>query len=208
MVRKRSWPAVSHYSKRTGVSVTATNGAFERIGDKGQLTICSFTVFPSSSIVRIFCHPSSVGGRWAVWNGSTYEIDTNGGDVGLSVGVIGESQKQARLSNTGVTDEEELEEVVVPVDGLVSTWRREERYRCMAIEVFAREGRRRREFGMDEGTLQREIVSLMSAPKGFVDPSQGGDRGNVLLGVHCDKRRWSKDWQRSESVAIGGRRGD
>ncbi len=45
--------------------------------------------------------------------GSAYEIDTDGGDVGLGVGVIGETQQQARLSNTGISDEEELEEVVV-----------------------------------------------------------------------------------------------
>lgn len=44
----------------------------------------------------------------------TYEVDADGGDVGLSIGVVGESQKEARLSDTGVTDEEELEEVVVP----------------------------------------------------------------------------------------------
>jgi hypothetical protein len=44
----------------------------------------------------------------------TYEIDTDRGDVRLSVCVIGETEQQTRLSNTGVTDEEELEEVVVP----------------------------------------------------------------------------------------------
>jgi hypothetical protein len=44
----------------------------------------------------------------------TYEIDTDGGDVGLSVGVIGKSQQQARLSYTGITDKEKLEEIVVP----------------------------------------------------------------------------------------------
>lgn len=43
----------------------------------------------------------------------THKIDTDGRDVGLGVGVIGESQKQARLSNTGISDEEELEEIVV-----------------------------------------------------------------------------------------------
>lgn len=42
-----------------------------------------------------------------------YEIDTDCGDVGLGVSVVGKSQQQARLSNTRVSDEEELEEVVV-----------------------------------------------------------------------------------------------
>jgi len=45
--------------------------------------------------------------------GVTYEINTNGGDVGLCVGIIGKSQKQARLSDTRVSNEEQLEEVVV-----------------------------------------------------------------------------------------------
>jgi hypothetical protein len=44
----------------------------------------------------------------------TYEINSNGGDVRLGVGVVGESQQKARLSNTGITDEEKLEQVVVP----------------------------------------------------------------------------------------------
>lgn len=43
----------------------------------------------------------------------TYEVHTDGGDVGLGVGVVGETKEQAGLSDTGVTDEEELEEVVV-----------------------------------------------------------------------------------------------
>lgn len=47
---------------------------------------------------------------------STYKVNTDGGDVGLSVGIVGESQQQARLSNTGVTDEEELEKVIVSRD--------------------------------------------------------------------------------------------
>ena len=43
----------------------------------------------------------------------THEIDTDGGDVGLGIGVVGKSQQQARLSYTGISDEEELEEIVV-----------------------------------------------------------------------------------------------
>lgn len=42
----------------------------------------------------------------------TYEIDTNGGNVAFSVGIICEAQQQTRLSNTGVTNEKELEEVI------------------------------------------------------------------------------------------------
>lgn len=43
----------------------------------------------------------------------TYEVNADGRDVALGVGVIGESQQQTRLSDTRVTDQEELEEVVV-----------------------------------------------------------------------------------------------
>lgn len=43
----------------------------------------------------------------------THEVDTDGGNVRFSVGVIGESKKQAGFTNTGVTDEEEFEKVVV-----------------------------------------------------------------------------------------------
>lgn len=49
--------------------------------------------------------------------GQTHEVDADGRDVGLRVGVIGEPQEEAGLSNTGVSDEEELEEVVVSADG-------------------------------------------------------------------------------------------
>ena len=75
-------------------------------------TICNLTVLPSSSIVRIFC--SRVSSRYPLAKPSgTYEIDANGGDVGLGVGIIGESQQQAGLSDAGVTNKQELEEVIV-----------------------------------------------------------------------------------------------
>lgn len=90
------------------------------VGWKGaRLTICSFTVLPSSSIVLIFCfghqqpHFGQVSTRQS--GRSAYEVNTNCGDVGLGVGVVGETQEQAGLSNTGITDEEELEEVIVSV---------------------------------------------------------------------------------------------
>ena len=38
---------------------------------------------------------------------------TNGRDVALSVGVVGEAQQQARFADTGVADEEQLEQIVV-----------------------------------------------------------------------------------------------
>jgi hypothetical protein len=50
--------------------------------------------------------------------GGAYEVDADGGDVGLCVGVVGEPQEQARLADTGVTDEQQLEEIVV--SGIVS----------------------------------------------------------------------------------------
>ena len=44
---------------------------------------------------------------------ATYEVNANGGDVGLGIGVVGKSQKQAGLSHAGVTNEQKLEEVIV-----------------------------------------------------------------------------------------------
>ncbi|KAI7506321.1 small GTP-binding protein [Hortaea werneckii] len=42
-----------------------------------------------------------------------FEVHTNGRNVALGIGVVGEPQQQAGLSDARVTDEEELEEVVV-----------------------------------------------------------------------------------------------
>lgn len=53
--------------------------------------------------------------------GRTHEIDADGGDVALSIRIIGEPQQQARLANSGVTNEQELEEVVVSVIATVRT---------------------------------------------------------------------------------------
>ena len=78
-----------------------------------DLTICNFTVLPSSSVVRIFCAASVYS--TLDWASSTYEINTNSRDVALRVCIIGEPQQQAGLPNTRVPDEEELEEVVVSV---------------------------------------------------------------------------------------------
>jgi hypothetical protein len=47
----------------------------------------------------------------AAWG--TYKINANRRDVALSVCVICKPEEQARLSNTRVTDEQELEKVVV-----------------------------------------------------------------------------------------------
>ena len=44
---------------------------------------------------------------------STYEVNADSGDIAFCVGIVGKSKQQARLSNTGVSDKEELEEVVV-----------------------------------------------------------------------------------------------
>lgn len=43
---------------------------------------------------------------------NTYKINTDGGDVRLSVCVVSETQQQARFTDTGVTDEQELEEII------------------------------------------------------------------------------------------------
>jgi len=45
----------------------------------------------------------------------TYEIHANSRDVAFCVGVIGKSKEQTRLSDAGISDKEELEEIVVSV---------------------------------------------------------------------------------------------
>jgi len=44
---------------------------------------------------------------------SDFKVDTYCGNVGLSVCVVGKSQKQARLSHSRVSDEKKLEKVVI-----------------------------------------------------------------------------------------------
>jgi hypothetical protein len=42
----------------------------------------------------------------------TYKVNSNRGNVRFSVGIISKSKQQTRLSYTGVSDKEELEEVI------------------------------------------------------------------------------------------------
>lgn len=44
--------------------------------------------------------------------GCTYKVNTNGGNVAFSVRVIGKTQQQTRLANTGIANQEKLEEIV------------------------------------------------------------------------------------------------
>lgn len=71
-------------------------------------------------MVRIFCTSVSAA---TLGRGSRqpYEVDTNCGDVALRVGVIGESKKQAGLSYTRVSNEQELEQVVVSVSAWLTS---------------------------------------------------------------------------------------
>lgn len=48
----------------------------------------------------------------------TYEINTDRRDVGLGVCVIGKTQQEARLSDTGIPNKQELEEVIVSEGGV------------------------------------------------------------------------------------------
>ena len=43
----------------------------------------------------------------------THEVDADGRDVALCVCVVSKAQQEARLADTGVTDEDKLEDVVV-----------------------------------------------------------------------------------------------
>lgn len=66
-----------------------------------------------------------------------YKVDADCGNVGLGVGVIGKSQEQTRLSNTGVTDEEQLEEVIVSAQVVNSLFQAHEESRFCVIVSMA-----------------------------------------------------------------------
>lgn len=51
---------------------------------------------------------------------TTYEVNTDGGNVALCVCVVRETEQQAGLSDTRITDEEEFKEVIVSVDPEIS----------------------------------------------------------------------------------------
>lgn len=48
---------------------------------------------------------------------ATHKVNPDSGDVAFCVCIIRKSKQQTGLPNTGVSDEEELEEVVVSADG-------------------------------------------------------------------------------------------
>ena len=50
----------------------------------------------------------------------TYKVYADGGNVALGVGVVGETEEQARLSDARVANKEQLEQVIVPVDAILS----------------------------------------------------------------------------------------
>jgi hypothetical protein len=82
---------------------------------------------------------------------TTYEVDADRGDVGLCVGVVGEPQQQARLADTGVTDEQQLEKVVVS-----GTWSATCTWWLQGVAAIARyqgDGRR-------EKTLEQRRASV------------------------------------------------
>lgn len=43
----------------------------------------------------------------------TYKVNTDGRDVALRVCIVCKTKQQARFSDTGISDEEELEQIVV-----------------------------------------------------------------------------------------------
>ena len=128
------------------------------------------------------CHPTRSCGfstlRSAVIpnrfpTGQTYEINTDGRDIALSVGIICESQQQAGLSYTGISDKEELEEVIVSA-GFVSV---------LAIWVGLRQGNALgRGILIDDaweriGTLQRKM--LVGCRTGSPEGIQGAVEDDV-----------------------------
>jgi hypothetical protein len=48
-------------------------------------------------------------------NTTTYKVYTNGGNVGFRVGIIRKSEQQTGLSNAGVSNQEQFEEVIAVI---------------------------------------------------------------------------------------------
>lgn len=109
-MRKRSWPAVSHCSFRVSRCCCCPSFSFERGGGIQSGASRSSRRVRSSGFSA---YGLAAAGEVSVVFGNAYEVNADRGDVGLGVGVVGEPQEQARLSDTGVSDEEELEEIVV-----------------------------------------------------------------------------------------------
>ena len=45
-------------------------------------------------------------------NGPNLEIDTDGADVAFGIGVVREPQQKARFTDSGVTDQKQLEQII------------------------------------------------------------------------------------------------
>jgi hypothetical protein len=138
IVRKRSWPAVSHYAQRLALVSFTHESKKKRIG--GRRTIWSLMVLPSSSIVRIFwarvtgksnvSNPDRISVYWTSTGPSrqsrdepargTHEVHANSRDVALRVRVIRETEQQTRLADARVTDQQQLEQVVTAQHNVVA----------------------------------------------------------------------------------------
>lgn len=79
----------------------------------------------------------------------TYEVNADCRDVAFGVGIIGKTKQQARLSNTGVTDEEQLEKVIVSISMV-----RQRRSASLGNWVVRRSNQRR------DDTLEIKITSV------------------------------------------------
>ena len=47
-----------------------------------------------------------------IQHSTTYKINANGGNIRLGVRVVGESEQQTRLSDTGISNEQEFKEII------------------------------------------------------------------------------------------------
>jgi hypothetical protein len=114
MVLNRSWPAVSHFIRTSGLV------PWQGYRNIGELGVSRSEASPSCRQALLFgfsvghCLAPQALPEQGAEGWKTYEVYTDRGDVGLCVGIVGESQKEAGLADTGISDEQELEEVVVP----------------------------------------------------------------------------------------------
>lgn len=83
------------------------------IDDDNTVSAAVVTAGDSAESLLTSCVPNLKLDRLSIQlNGSNLKVNANGADVWLSVGIIGETQQQARLANTRVANEKQLEQVI------------------------------------------------------------------------------------------------
>ena len=96
--------------------VLQTSGWKQLKRGSSQFNACRKQNLPGCDCSKSFLASSvpnlQLDGFAVQFNGSNLEVDTNGADVALGVSVVRKPQQKARFTNTGVTDQKQLEQII------------------------------------------------------------------------------------------------